>query len=115
MARYILNGQDLYGVNIEVDSALSPTSENPVQNKAIYSDLSDKEKKHTVLSQTLSVGATTVTFTGIPTSGNYIIEFSTSLGINYTEIDTTTAGQVTLTFEAQSAAMTVYCDIKEVA
>lgn len=47
MARYILNGQDLYGVNIEVDSALSPTSENPVQNKAIYSDLANKQPTYT--------------------------------------------------------------------
>lgn len=80
----------------------------------INSALSDKEKKHTVLSQTLSVGATTVTFTGIPTSGNYIIEFATSAGINYTEIDTSTSGQVTLTYPEQESAVTVYCDIKEV-
>lgn len=81
----------------------------------ISSDLADKEKKHTVLSQTLSAGSTTVTFTNIPTTGNYIIEFATSAGINYTEIDLSTSGQVTLTFEEQSAAVTVYCDIKEVA
>lgn len=81
----------------------------------LSSDLADKEKKHTVLSQTLSAGSTTVTFTNIPTSGNYIIEFATSAGINYTEIDLSTSGQVTLTFDVQSAAVTVYCDIKEVA
>jgi hypothetical protein len=81
----------------------------------INSDLADKEKKHTVLSQTLSAGSTTVTFTNIPTSGNYIIEFATSAGINYTEIDLSTSGQVTLTYDVQSAAVTVYCDIKEVA
>ena len=109
--RLVLNGKDLY---IVVDNALSSTSENPVQNKVVYSALSDKENKHTVLSQTLSAGSTTVTFTSIPTSGNYIIEFATSAGINYTAIDTSTSGQVTLTFEAQSAAVTVYCDIKEV-
>lgn len=81
----------------------------------LSSDLADKEKKHTVLSQTLSAGSTTVTFTNIPTTGDYIIEFATSAGINYTAIDTSTSGQVTLTFDVQSAAVTVYCDIKEVA
>lgn len=89
--------------------------ENVTAIGQISSDLADKEKKHTVLSQTLSAGSTTVTFTNIPTSGNYIIEFATSAGINYTEIDLSTSGQVTLTFEEQSAAVTVYCDIKEVA
>lgn len=33
----------LDNVNIDVDSALSPTSENPVQNKAIYATIGDLE------------------------------------------------------------------------
>lgn len=63
---------------------------------------------------TLSAGYTTVTFTGLPTSGDHLIDFYTSTGINFTDINTATAGQVTLTFDAQSAAVTVYCEIKEV-
>lgn len=64
---------------------------------------------------TLSASATTVTFTGLPTTGNHIIDFTTSTGINYTEIDTSTLGQATLTFEAQESVVTVYCRIEEVA
>lgn len=65
-----------------------------------------------VLTATLSVGSTSVTFTGIPTSGNNLINFFTSTGINYTAINTATSGQVTLTFESQSSAVTVYCEIR---
>lgn len=71
-------------------------------------------KKPQVKSQTLIAGGTTVTFTQIPTSGDYMIDFFTSSGINYTAINTATAGQVTLTFDAQSANVTVYCRIEEV-
>ena len=68
----------------------------------------------TVLTQTLTAGNTTVTFTNIPTTGNNIIDFFTSTGINYTAIDTTISGQVSLTFEAQLSDVTVYCRIEEV-
>lgn len=67
-----------------------------------------------IQSATLSSGSTSVTFNGLPTSGDYLINFYTSTGINYKAIDTATAGQVTLTFDAQSSAVTVYCEIKEV-
>lgn len=65
-----------------------------------------------VLTATLASGSTSVTFTGIPTSGNNLINFYTSTGINYTAINTATSGQVTLTFESQSSAVTVYCEIR---
>ena len=63
---------------------------------------------------TLAVGDTSVTFTQIPTTGDYIVDFYTSNGINYTAIDTSVTGQVTLTYKAQEVAVTVYCQIKEV-
>lgn len=72
------------------------------------------EKKATVLNQTLAANATSVTFTGIPTSGNNIIDFYIDGGANYTAINTATSGQVTLTYDAESSARTVYCEIKEV-
>lgn len=68
----------------------------------------------TVMVQTLTAGSTTVTFTNIPTTGSNLIDFFTSTGINYTAINTATAGQVTLTFEEQAVDVTVYCEIKEV-
>lgn len=69
--------------------------------------------KPTVKTATLAAGSTSVTFTGIPTTGDYMIDFYTSTGINYTAINTATAGEITLTFDEQSAAVTIYCEIKE--
>lgn len=65
-----------------------------------------------VLTATLAAGSTSVTFSGIPTSGDNLINFYTSTGIYYTAINTATSGQVTLTFESQSSAVTVYCEIR---
>ena len=71
-------------------------------------------KKPTLLTQTLAANATSVTFTSIPTTGNNLIDFYIDGGANYTAINTATAGQITLTYDATSSARTVYCEIKEV-
>lgn len=68
----------------------------------------------TFLTQTLTAGSTTVTFTNLPTTGDYYVDFYTSTGINYNSIDTATAGQCTLTFTAQATNVVVYCEIKEI-
>lgn len=57
----------------------------------------------------LATGATSVTFTDIPTTGDYIFDFYTSTGINYKAIDLSTPGEITLTFNAQAADVLVYC------
>jgi hypothetical protein len=67
-----------------------------------------------VLTQTLTAGSTTVTFTNIPTTGDYLVDFYTSTGINFKAINTATAGQITLTFDEQSSNVVVYCEIKEI-
>jgi len=73
------------------------------------------EVKPTVKIATLAAGATSVTFTGIPTTGNNTIDIYTSkAGLDYDSVDDTTTGQLTYTFEAQSAAVTVYLVIREV-
>lgn len=59
---------------------------------------------------TLTIGDTTVTFSDLPTTGDYIIDFFTDTGINYTAIEMNT-GSITLTFKAQETAVTVYCGI----
>lgn len=71
-------------------------------------------KKPQVKTATLTAGSTTVTFTQLPTTGNHIITFATSNGINYTAIDTSTPGEAELTFDAQSSNIDVYCRIEEV-
>ena len=64
-------------------------------------------------SATLAVGATTVSFT-VPTTGNYLLDVYTSDGRNYTGVDTSVSGTVTLTFNAPESAVTVYLVTKEV-
>lgn len=79
-----------------------------------HQDISGKADKPTVKSATLAANATSVTFTGIPTSGNNMIDFFISDGANYTAINTATSGQITLTYAASSSARTVYCRIEGV-
>lgn len=69
--------------------------------------------KSTVKTATLTAGNTTVTFTDVPTTGDCIVDFSTSLGVNYTAINIT-GGTVSLAFPVQASDMTVYCEIREV-
>ena len=77
-------------------------------------DFKDYATAPSVQSATLAANATSVTFTSIPTSGNYMIDFFIDGGANYTAINTATAGQVTLTYDAESSARSVYCRIEEV-
>lgn len=80
----------------------------------VKTSIASKEDAPTVLTQTLASGATTVTFTGIPTTGNHIVDFYAENGANYKAIDVSTAGTAILTYEAPSSAVTVYCVIRGV-
>lgn len=94
-------------------NAVTQGSADLLESGAAYTALSNKAAKSTIIDQTLAVGATSVTFTGIPTTGNNLIDFFSSTGINYTAIDYSTPGEVTLTYEAQASAVIVTCEIKE--
>lgn len=61
---------------------------------------------------TLTAGSTTVSFT-YPSSGNYLADIYTSDGRNYIGISIVST-TITVTFEAPSADVTVYCTLKEV-
>lgn len=74
------------------------------------SDLVDVAPKFKPQYQTLSAGNTTVTF-DVPTFGDYLIEFYTTTGINYSAISESN-GQVTLIFDTQPNDIGVYCVIK---
>ena len=81
----------------------------------VNSLLGGKEDVATIKTATLVAGATSVTFTGVPTTGNNTIDVYTSkAGLDYTAVDDTTAGTLVYTFEAQSSAVTVYLVIREV-
>lgn len=70
-------------------------------------------KVGSVSSQTLAANATSVSFT-VPTEGNHLIDFYCEGGANYTAIDTSVAGTVTLTYEAALTSRIVSMMIKEV-
>lgn len=63
-------------------------------------------KVGSVSSQTLAANATSVSFT-VPTTGNHLIDFYCEGGANYTSIDTSVTGTVTLTYEAALTSRTV--------
>lgn len=65
-----------------------------------------------ITAKTLSAGDETITF-DVPTSGDHLVDFYTSSGVPYTEIDTSVSGKVTLTFDPQGSSITVYCKIEE--
>lgn len=80
----------------------------------IQSDVDALEDKvGTTSEQTLASGATSVSF-NVPTTGNYVIDFYTSDGSNYTAINTGVSGVVTLTYDSANYARTITCAIKGV-
>ena len=79
---------------------------------ATISDLKNVAQTFHATSKVLAAGQTTVTF-DVPIYGDYLIDFYTSTGISYIDLNTSVSGQVTLTFEEQETNITIYCDIKE--
>ena len=100
------------GIVIDANNEISTDNMQSGDMADVVNPLPSPSGGGEVLTATLAAGSTTVTFTGIPTSGDNLINFYTSANINYTAINTATSGQVTLTFESQSSAVTVYCEIR---
>lgn len=99
--------------NIGIDATPTQNSAKPISSGGAYSALGDKADKPTLKTQTLSAGSTSVTFTGIPTTGNVMLDIYTSkAGLDYTSLDDSTAGTLVVTYEAQSSAVTVYLKIE---
>ena len=83
-----------------------------------YADtrLVEKQDVPTIFSRTMIAGETSVTFTGLPTTGiNKVTICTSQKGLNYTDLDDSTAGQITVTFEAQENPVTVYVMIEVMA
>ena len=73
----------------------------------ISSDLADKENKPTELTATLSVGATSVTFTNAAITATAKIDvYTDTFGVNPTN-QSVSGTTLTLTFKAQAAAVSV--------
>lgn len=69
-------------------------------------------KVGTVTSKTLAANATSVQF-DVPTSGDYVIDFFSSDGSNYTAIDLSVSGKATLSFDADASARTISCRVAQ--
>lgn len=92
-------------------SSITSGSTDLIESGAVDSLKQTLESKiGEVTVKTLAANATTISFT-VPTTGNNLIDFWCSDGSNYTEIDTSVSGTVTLTFEASANARSVSCRI----
>lgn len=92
-------------------STIASGSTDLIESGAVNSLKQTLESKiGEVTVKTLAANATSISFT-VPTTGNNLIDFWCSDGSNYTEIDTSVSGTVTLTFEASASARSVSCRI----
>lgn len=95
-------------------SSITSGSTDLIESGAVHSLKQTLESKiGEVTVKTFAANATTISFT-VPTTGNNLIDFWCSDGSNYTEIDTSVSGTVTLTFEASTSARSVSCRIAAV-
>ena len=92
-------------------SSITSGSTDLIESGAVNSLKQTLESKiGAVTVKTLAANATTISFT-VPTTDNNLIDFWCSDGSNYTEIDTSVSGTVTLTFEASASVRSVSCRI----
>ena len=90
---------------------LFPTRLN-TNNKSIFGAINEAAAGGVILTGTLAAGATSITLSDAAIDGNSTFDFYTSIyGVNPTAV-TVATGAVTLTFEAQSAAMGVKVVVK---
>lgn len=100
------------GENGTLDATPTQNSVNGVMSGGVYNAI--QAVKPTYLSTTLAANATSVTFTDLPTTGDYVVDFFISDGSVYESLDTSVEGQVTVTYEASSTTRTVICKIEEI-
>jgi ribosome-associated translation inhibitor RaiA len=94
-------------VNNKVEEAMSGVDEQ------ISEAVAGKADKPDLKNATLYSGNTTVTFTGLPTDGYRLVDVYTSkAGLNYSAIDDSTEGSLTLTYDVQSSDVQVYLRIE---
>ncbi len=84
--------------------------------EGVVNELSSRSR---ILTQTLAVGATSVTFTNVPVDKNYIIDFFTSRPMDYEEIDDSlyqSQQKITVIFPENTtgAAVQVYCRLEAI-
>jgi hypothetical protein len=101
---------DSYSQSDTVDNVPTENSGNLVKSGGVWSAINDI--KPTYILKTLSANNTLVTFTNLPTTGNYIADFFISDGSPYESIDASVSGQVTVTYAAKSSNRVVTCKLE---
>ncbi len=89
--------------------------EDVIENMNDYVDeaVGAKQDKPIIKSANLAAGSTSVTFTGLPTTGfNMIDVYTTIPNLDYEDMEAPTASSLTITYEAQSVAVIVYLKIE---
>lgn len=95
------------------ESELKQSGGGDVTKEYVDTQLATKLDIPILMQKTLAAGATTVTFTGVPTTGTNIIDVYTSMtGLDYVEISDNGAGTIVVTYEAQSSAVAVFLKIE---
>lgn len=124
LATFIYNGSQYHLVGIDRAAeggtkSYSDLTNKPSINNIILSGnktLSDLGimPKPTYLTQTLTAGSTSITFTNSAISNNsYVSVYTNVAGLNYTSL-TASTGSITLVYPAQSANISVVLEIKNV-
>ena len=110
----VLTDKDGLGY-IDIDDSIQGfiTVTFPVQTDdvAVFLRLEPIPSGSQMLSQVLRAGDTSVTFTNIPLTDNIIEVYTSMEGLNYTDIDDSVLGQITITYEPQAVDVTIYLSI----
>ena len=104
------------GLEVGIQSKADTSAVQAVANDvaSVQSDVDTLENKvGTSTDQTLASGATSVSF-NVPTTGDNLIEFYASDGSNYTAINTSVSGVVTLTYDAVASDRVITCVVQGV-
>ena len=95
-----------------IDATPTQNSINAVQSGGVYDAI--QVIKPTYLSATLSAGSTSVTFTDLPTEGDYAVDFFASDGSAYESIDASVEGQVTVNYAVSGSSRTIKCRLERI-
>lgn len=107
-------GEEFYRANVLYKAKVALTSGTAFSGLVLDTDYEEAPEVTAqigaITNKTLAANATSVEF-DVPTSGDNLIEFFSSDGADYTAIDTSVSGKVTLTYEAVASSRTITCRI----